>query len=204
MKKCSKCKLEKDESEFRKNKWVKCGYDAACKICKGLEKKKWKDKNRDIYLAKQREYAFNRYHENIERERKRIIEWREKNPEIYKESLRKSAAKSYQKFKNERIKKAKEYRENNREKVREQRRNYRFKNKDYIKQKKSEYIARYPEKKKSVSAINNAIMYGKIKKPEECSICKKKDHIEGHHPNYSNHLEVIWLCRVCHNKEHGK
>lgn len=167
-------------------------------------KKRWKERNRDKYLAQQREYARIRYDEHKERELHRHKKWIEENLEKYKESCKKSAARSFQKFKQERIKKAREYRENNREKVREQRRRYKRNNKEYIKQKTYEYIARYPEKKNAVQAVNNAIMYGKMTKPKICSKCLLEGHIEGHHTDYSKPLEVIWLCRECHNKEHGK
>jgi len=204
MKICTTCGIEKDESEFRKNNYIKCGLDGACKPCKALEKKRWKDKNRENYLAQQREYAKQRYRENPERDQERHKEWIRKNPQIAKASEKKSAAKAYQKFKPERVKKAREYRENNREKVREQGRRWKAENYEYVKRKTYEYIARYPEKKKAVAEVNNAIMYGKMTKPTQCTRCFKEGHIEGHHPDYSKPLDVIWLCRECHNKEHGK
>tara|TARA_R110000868_G_scaffold133217_4_gene344732 strand:- start:1541 stop:2155 length:615 start_codon:yes stop_codon:yes gene_type:complete len=204
MKLCSTCNIEKQIEQFGVNKLTKSGIFAACKECKKLEKKRYKDKNREQVLEKSRIYANKRYHENVERELNRANKWRIENPEKYRESLKKSAAKSYQKFKPERLRKAREYVENNIEKVRLQRRKWKEENKDYVKKKTYEYIARYPEKKKAVASVNNAIMYGKMIRPSKCSRCPNENNIEGHHTDYSKPLEVIWLCRKCHNKEHGK
>jgi hypothetical protein len=204
MKICTTCQIEKEESEFRKNKTIKCGLDGACKPCKALEKKRWKEKNKEYYLAQQREYALKRYHENIDRERKRNAEWRKNNPEKYKESNKKSCSLSFQKNKDERIKKAREYRENNREKVREASRKYKAENYDKIMAKHKEYWARYPEKYKAQRAVNNAIAQGKMAKPSYCSRCLKECKPEGHHADYSKPLEVERVCRECHNMIHGK
>jgi len=44
----------------------------------------------------------------------------------------------------------------------------------------------------------------KIIRPDICSSCGKKVKVDGHHPDYSKPLEVIWLCKKCHKKEHAK
>lgn len=50
--------------------------------------------------------------------------------------------------------------------------------------------------------LNHAIEYNRItKKPcRDCGNLK----VEGHHPDYSKPLEVIWLCRRCHRIEEGR
>lgn len=219
MKICNRCKKEKEESEFYKSKQVKCGLLARCKKCiieitsewpkenrekSNKAKKNWKERNKEFYLATQRKYAKEKYIKDPEKERKRHKEWKENNPEIYKESNRKSASKAYQKFKPERVRKAREYRENNREKVREASRIYKAKNKEKILEQHWEYWKRYPEKYKATRAVNNAIAQGKMARPTNCTKCMKECKPEGHHEDYRKPLEVIWLCRECHNKEHGK
>lgn len=52
--------------------------------------------------------------------------------------------------------------------------------------------------------INYAVKTGKLIKPSTCSHCNIKTNLDGHHPDYSKPLEVIWLCRGCHGKEHRK
>jgi len=126
MKKCSKCKVEKELSEFYKCQVSKDGYRSLCKQCRNETQKKWNSENKDKinsakkryykknkdeilvkskelkkakgekYLAQQREYAKKRYHDNLERERQRCRNWREANPEKYKESNRKSCKKRYE------------------------------------------------------------------------------------------------------------
>lgn len=204
MKKCSTCKEDKDESEFHPNKQVKSGIQAACKICKRLEKKRYKEKNRQKVLEDAREYAKRSYAENPEKWRERHKTWIENNQEKYQESCKSSKAKSYLENK-EKIKlRNKKYIEDNRDKVRERRRDYKRRNRERIKALRLEYEARYPEKAKAYRAINNAIARGLMTKPTNCARCLSVGLVEGHHPDYSNPLEVIWLCRKCHNKEHGK
>jgi hypothetical protein len=60
-----------------------------------------------------------------------------------------------------------------------------------------------PEKKKAHNKLNNAVRDGKIKKPERCQGCDTKPkRLEGHHKDYTKPLDVMWLCRSCHAKEH--
>lgn len=58
MKKCSDCKVEKDEKEYSKNICTKDGLQAVCKSCMKKRNQKWHSINptkRAQYSAKQRE-----------------------------------------------------------------------------------------------------------------------------------------------------
>lgn len=111
---CSKCKIEKDVSEFNKDKTRKDGLHSLCRSCQSelrkayydrhkeqenLHTKKYKQENRDRIT----EYNYNYYHDNIDSE----------------------------------LKRAKEYRENNREKTRIASKNYRLNNKDIVNKKRN-------------------------------------------------------------------
>ena len=58
----------------------------------------------------------------------------------------------------------------------------------------------FPEQKKAVNAINNMIRAGKIKR-KKCIYCDKIG--EGHHPDYTKPLEVIWMCSSHHKRFHN-
>ena len=48
-------------------------------------------------------------------------------------------------------------------------------------------------------AAHHAVASGKlVRVPCKCGEPKS----EAHHPDYSKPLEVLWLCRPCHNEEH--
>lgn len=51
--------------------------------------------------------------------------------------------------------------------------------------------------------INGLIFYGKIKRPNKCSMChKSRRKIQAHHDDYSKPKKVRWLCIFCHNLVH--
>ena len=53
--------------------------------------------------------------------------------------------------------------------------------------------------------VQGALYKGTIKKPSNCSNCGKKLPsllIHGHHEDYDNPLDVIWLCHFCHYRRH--
>ena len=53
-------------------------------------------------------------------------------------------------------------------------------------------------------AIERAIRDGKITRPTVCTACgQPHGAIEGHHPDYDNPLDVVWLCRPCHRVHHA-
>lgn len=59
------------------------------------------------------------------------------------------------------------------------------------------------KRRKAIGKVRQAVLSGKIIKPEKCSQCNdNKGRIEGHHPDYKKPLAIIWLCRFCHRKMH--
>ncbi|KKM05639.1 hypothetical protein LCGC14_1752080 [marine sediment metagenome] len=62
---------------------------------------------------------------------------------------------------------------------------------------------KFPEKAKAHHTVNDAIRGGYLQRPKICESCGRFADIEGHHPDYSKPLEVDWLCRPCHVKEHA-
>lgn len=64
--------------------------------------------------------------------------------------------------------------------------------------------AKYRQGKKWIAryTFRNAIRDGKIKKVSICQVCLSNKSVEGHHPNYDEPLNVVWLCRKCHMAIH--
>lgn len=64
--------------------------------------------------------------------------------------------------------------------------------------------------RKAVAAVNAAVRRGRVQKPQSCIHCGKvtpSRQLHGHHHNgydKEHWLDVVWLCRDCHNKEHKR
>ena len=59
-----------------------------------------------------------------------------------------------------------------------------------------------PHKERARQAVKRAIKKGVLTRPDKCEKCGKRGKIDGHHPNYSCKLEVVWLCHACHEQLH--
>jgi SPP1 gp7 family putative phage head morphogenesis protein len=59
-------------------------------------------------------------------------------------------------------------------------------------------------KRRENDLLRNAIRNGTIKKPTKCERCEKDLPLEAHHPSYGKPLVVRWLCRICHERAHGR
>ena len=66
--------------------------------------------------------------------------------------------------------------------------------------KKREWWKKNKDKLKVKDAVRYAIKTGKLVKTP-CHICGDVQ-VEGHHPDYSRPLDVVWLCRKHHNEVH--
>lgn len=73
--------------------------------------------------------------------------------------------------------------------------------------------AQYAEKQKRMrssitglesahSAVARAVRAGVLIRPSVCSRCPSTDRIQAHHDDHTRHLEVMWLCPVCHAARH--
>ena len=63
---------------------------------------------------------------------------------------------------------------------------------------------------------NYLVESGKIKVPDFCEKCGDKPQsfirgngrpqrgLEMHHPDHNDYARIIWLCRACHHKLHGR
>ena len=64
----------------------------------------------------------------------------------------------------------------------------------------------YYLQKQALQMLTLAIYHGDLTPSNHCQKCGNiSDHqLDGHHENYSKPLEVIWLCRDCHIREHRR
>lgn len=177
MKKCSKCGVEKDESEFWIRSSRKCGYASSCKPCCKEKRSRSNPEIREKLNSYRREYYKENSEKLIEVSRKFRKEQRERYNEIQRNSYWKNRDSIIQKRKE---KGCNAYSKTNRDKKYE----------DPFFRKK--HICRV--------ILNRAVKDKKILKSEFCQICGSKGRIEGHHHDYDKPLEIIWVCRKCHIK----
>lgn len=62
------------------------------------------------------------------------------------------------------------------------------------------WASKYPDRRKASHIVSNAVRDGKLTKTP-CHICGVEK-VEGHHPDYSKPLNVVWLCTEHHKEVH--
>jgi len=85
MKKCVKCKEEKELTEFYKNKISKDGYENNCKICCLKINKEYRDINKQKISKRKTEY----YKNNTEKIKEKTNEFRKNNLLYYSQYITK-------------------------------------------------------------------------------------------------------------------
>jgi hypothetical protein len=63
------------------------------------------------------------------------------------------------------------------------------------------WAARRPERRHASYLVANAIRDGRLQKLP-CLVCGEEK-VEGHHPDYSMPLDVVWLCTSHHKEVHA-
>lgn len=74
----------------------------------------------------------------------------------------------------------------------------RFRRTSAFKKSVERWRSEHPDRRHAQICVMNATARGHLHRPNGCSFCKGVCVPEGHHPDYSKPLEVIWLCRQCH------
>jgi hypothetical protein len=166
MKTCTKCKIEKELTEFSKEKKSKDNLKWSCKKCLNNENKQWKINNKE----KIKEYSKEYYEENKEKIKNYSEEWRINN----KEKLKEHSKEYYEKNKDKINDYSKKYKEQNKEKMIDYGKEYWLNNKNKIyewknnnKDKLKEYREKYKEKNKLWFKNNKEKINNKIKLKKE-------------------------------------
>ena len=63
-----------------------------------------------------------------------------------------------------------------------------------------QYYINHPGRRKANIALNNAVRDGRVIR-HLCLHCGDTE-TEGHHPDYSRPLDVVWLCKPAHDQLH--
>ncbi len=77
-------------------------------------------------------------------------------------------------------------------------------NRDVINTWHTEWRRKNRQKARAAQQVRDHVRRGTMIKPTNCEICLKTCKLEGHHQDYEKPLEVVWLCRTCHLKQHEK
>jgi hypothetical protein len=62
------------------------------------------------------------------------------------------------------------------------------------------YYANFPDRRRANGTLRRAVLNGTVK-PQPCWVCGAK--AVAHHPDYSQPLEVVWLCQAHHRQAHA-
>lgn len=168
-------------------KCIKCGEVKVLTDYPKYKSRKGEIKFKNQCKTCRSKYAKKHYQDNKEDYLERAKKQRESNPEEYKEYMRKY----YRENRDEALEKAREYSQTERGKeVRK------LINKNYF---SSDYGKRVHRARK---AVQRALKSGKLVRPKYCSECGEEAFIEAHHEDYNKPLEIIWLCKQCHENIH--
>lgn len=101
---------------------------------------------------------------------------------------------------------AKKYRERNPEKTRMTAKRWVKENPDKVRQHRlssnKKQKLKDPEQFFAGISLRKAVKNGYVFRPDFCYLCDITCKPEGHHEDYSQSLDVLWLCHTCHIERH--
>lgn len=139
MRKCIKCGIEKELSEFYKNKANRDGYAGKCKKCTIEDVSLYRENNLEVLKKRVNDYRKN----NIDKAHEYNKKWREENKEYKKLKDKEYAILNSEKMKANR----KRYNEENRELISRKGKIWRENNKELKRQKDKEYHSKNKDKR---------------------------------------------------------
>lgn len=75
-------------------------------------------------------------------------------------------------------------------------------NQERVKESRKKWYIDHQTEVKAHDKVEYAIKKGEIERPDTCLLCGDDYHISGHHEDYNDPLNVIWLCDTCHKRLH--
>lgn len=110
----------------------------------------------------------------------------------------------YYKNRPARLAQVRRYRTANREAIRAAKKAYNILHRVEINRKNREYKRAHKKEIRCHNLAAKAVRQGKLmpKDCEDCGALTSENKIVKHHLDYSNPLEVIWLCIPCHQQRH--
>lgn len=65
------------------------------------------------------------------------------------------------------------------------------------------WAAKHPERRRASHIVGNAVRDGRLIPWPVCAVPECSDKPQGHHPDYSRPLDVVWLCDEHHKQAHA-
>jgi D-hexose-6-phosphate mutarotase len=66
-----------------------------------------------------------------------------------------------------------------------------------------EWQIRHRDQDRAHAAVQNALKSGRLIRPNTCTTCGQMGKTQAHHVDYSQRLQVQWLCQACHYRVHS-
>lgn len=197
---CVSCHKEKDESDFRQNRASETGRQAACKDCArayklahGLTKSPgWVRKTANI-VAYRKKYREENRGKVVDLEKKWAEKKRRDDPEYFREKSRRKYERLQRRLHGPDWQPGSTRTKLSETEILERKAARRRR---YYKIHKEKFPDRYAAK----LVVKYMLSIGRLV-PMPCFCCGKLP-TQGHHPDYSEPLSVVWLCRSHHAQLH--
>lgn len=74
----------------------------------------------------------------------------------------------------------------------------------YLSRRKAARASKTPIARRAHNAVLRAMKRGILARPTACTKCGRVGRVQGHHEDYSQPLQLVWLCSSCHLLTHSR